>query len=98
MVKWYSMKTTVNLNDDLYKKLVKETVEKYGNTKNLSKLINEKLERAEEMIDRTDSAEIKKRLKILRESAGSWKTGMTGKEYTKEIRRGWSKRLKAVGL
>ncbi|MDE1863577.1 MAG: hypothetical protein KGI33_11790 [Thaumarchaeota archaeon] len=53
------MKTTVNLNDDLYKKLVKETVEKYGNTKNLSKLINEKLERAEEMIDRTDSAEIK---------------------------------------
>ncbi|MDE1767026.1 MAG: hypothetical protein KGI27_12270 [Thaumarchaeota archaeon] len=92
------MKTTVNLDDDLYKKLVKETVEKYGNTKNLSKLINEKLARAEEIADRTDPSEIKRRLKILRESAGSWKIKTSGKEYVREIRQGWSKRLKPVGL
>jgi len=92
-----SMKTTVNLDDELYKKLVKETVEKYGNTKNLSKLINEKL-RAQGIDDSTDSSQIRKRLKILRESAGSWKTKQSGKEYTKQIRQGWNKRLKTVGL
>jgi hypothetical protein len=93
-----TMKTTVNLDDDLYKKLVKETVEKYGNTKKLSKLINEKLERAEGLVDRTNSDEIKRRLKILRESAGSWKIKEIGKEYVKKIRKGWSKRLATAGL
>lgn len=92
------MKTTVNLDDDLYKKLVKETVEKYGNTKNLSRLINEKLGRAEGIADKEDSAEIKRRLKILRESAGGWKGKQSGKEYTKKIRQDWGKRLKTVGL
>ncbi len=92
------MKTTINLNDDLYKRLVKETVERYGNTKNLSKLINEKLGKAEGLGGATDSDEIKSRLKILRESAGSWKTDESGKEYVKEIRRGWGKRLKRADL
>ena len=92
------MKTTVNLDDDLYEKLVKEAVEKYGNTKNLSKLINEKLERSEGTAHGIDSGEIKRRLKILRESAGGWKGKESGKEYVKEMRRGWSKRLKATGL
>jgi hypothetical protein len=56
-------------------------------TQNLSKLINEKLERADDVVGRADSDEIKRRLKILRESVGSWKTGESGKEYVKEIRR-----------
>lgn len=34
-------KTTIILEDDIYKKLVKEAVEKYGTTRTLSKLINE---------------------------------------------------------
>ncbi|MDE1831928.1 MAG: hypothetical protein KGI02_06090 [Thaumarchaeota archaeon] len=93
-----TMKTTVNLDDDLYKKLVKETVEKYGNTKNLSKLINEKLERAEGIAVRENSDEVKRRLKILRENAGGWKGRERGKEYVKEMRHGWSKRLKTAGL
>ena len=37
------VKTTVLLDDDLYRKLVKESVEKYGSTKKLSRLINDKL-------------------------------------------------------
>jgi predicted CopG family antitoxin len=37
------VKTTVMLDDDLYRRLVKESIEKYGSTKKLSKLINEKL-------------------------------------------------------
>jgi hypothetical protein len=92
------LKTTVNLNDDLYKRLVKETVERYGNTKNLSRLINEKLGRAEGLGGTIDSDEKKSRLKILRDSAGSWKIDESGKEYVKEIRRGWGKRLKRSGL
>ncbi len=37
------VKTTIILDDELYKELVKEALEKYGSTRKLSKLINEKL-------------------------------------------------------
>jgi|YelNatPaOPRAMG01_1025707.scaffolds.fasta_scaffold206906_2 hypothetical protein len=37
------MKTTIILDDDLYKQLVQEALEKYGTTRKLSLLINEKL-------------------------------------------------------
>jgi predicted CopG family antitoxin len=37
------VKTTIILDDELYKKLVQEALEKYGTTKKLSQLINEKL-------------------------------------------------------
>ena len=40
---WRIMKTTVILDDDLYKQLVQEALEKYGTTRKLSLLINEKL-------------------------------------------------------
>lgn len=94
------VKTTVNLRDDIYKKLVREAVEKYGNTKNLSRLINEKLEKAEGEIraSKVDSDEVRKRLKIVQESAGSWKIRKSGKQYVKEIRAGWKGRLKKMGL
>jgi len=91
------VKTTVNLREDIYKKLVREAVEKYGNTKNLSKLINEKLEKAEnKTFGKPDSDQIRKRLNIVKESAGSWKIRKTGKEYVKEIRAGWKRRLKEM--
>jgi len=37
------MKTTIILDDDLYRELVQEALEKYGTTRKLSLLINEKL-------------------------------------------------------
>lgn len=37
------VKTTIILDDELYKRLVQEALEKYGSTKKLSQLINEKL-------------------------------------------------------
>ncbi len=37
------VKTTIILEDDLYKELVREALEKYGTTRKLSKLINDKL-------------------------------------------------------
>lgn len=40
------MKTTVIIEDKLYQKLVAEAVKKYGNTKNISKLLNDILREA----------------------------------------------------
>lgn len=37
------VRTTVVIEDDLYRKLVEESVKRYGSTRKLSKLINEKL-------------------------------------------------------
>ena len=34
------MRTTINLEDEIYKKLVNESIEKYGNTKKLSEVLN----------------------------------------------------------
>jgi len=53
------VKTTILLDDDLYRRLVKEAVEQYGTTKKLSKLINEKLRQAPRATDHT-----KKRLTV----------------------------------
>lgn len=94
------VKTTINLDDELYKKLVKEAVERYGKARSFSKLINEKLRKAEGIVlkDLSDDEEIKRRLEIVRRSAGSWKIKETGAEYVRKIRGGWSKRLKRMGL
>ena len=40
------VKTTVILDDDLYRRLVEEAIERYGSTRTLSRLINEKLREA----------------------------------------------------
>lgn len=37
------VKTTINLDDDIYAEIVKESIEKYGSTKNISKIINQRL-------------------------------------------------------
>lgn len=46
MVKWLSgemVKTTILLDDDLYRRAVSESVRRYGNTRSLSVVINELL-------------------------------------------------------
>ena len=40
------VKITIILDDDLYKELVEEAIKKYGGTKKLSLIINEKLRQA----------------------------------------------------
>lgn len=39
------IKTTVLIDEDLYKKLVMKSIEKHGSTKNMSKLLNEILKK-----------------------------------------------------
>ena len=37
------VKTTINLDDEIYAEIIKESIEKYGSTKNMSKIINQQL-------------------------------------------------------
>ena len=37
------VKTTINLDDEIYAEIIKESIEKYGSTKNMSKIINQRL-------------------------------------------------------
>ncbi len=37
------VKTTINLDDELYTDIIKESIEKYVSTKNISKIINQRL-------------------------------------------------------
>ena len=37
------VKTTINLDGEIYAEIIKESIEKYGSTKNMSKIINQRL-------------------------------------------------------
>ena len=39
----FMVKTTINLDDEIYAEIIKESIEKYGSTKNMSKIINQRL-------------------------------------------------------
>lgn len=86
-------KTTINLDDELYKKLVKEALEKYGTTRTLSKLINEKLRKAETA---ASGIEKRKKLDIVERTFGSWGPGPSGKEYVRKLRNESAKRMKRL--
>lgn len=70
------VKTTINIDTEVYRLLIEEAVEKYGTTKTLSKIINEKLKgrRAKESLD------------IVKETAGMWKLKESGYEYARKMR------------
>jgi phosphopantetheinyl transferase (holo-ACP synthase) len=80
------VKTTINLDTQVYRALVEEALERYGTTKTLSRLINEKLR---SKINRKDRD-------IVKETAGMWTIKETGVEYTRRIRAGWRKRERRV--
>jgi len=71
------VKTTINLDTEVYRTLVTEALEKYGTTKTLSRLINEKLKNASKRPADED---------IVKKTAGLWEIKETGSEYTRRIR------------
>lgn len=79
----YMVKTTIVLEDDLYKELVKEALEKYGTTRKLSKLINEKLRKA--MYSKIEIEEKSLRIKLGKKLAPE--------EIEKIVEEGWSEVL-----
>jgi len=58
------VKTTVLLDDDIYQKLVKESIEKYGTTKKISYLINQKLRKLEILEEHLKERKTRKRLTV----------------------------------
>jgi hypothetical protein len=81
------VKTTINLDTQVYRALIKEALEKYGTTKTLSRIINEKL-RSRLGKD--------KDIDIVRETAGMWKTEETGIEYKRRARSETEKRFRRI--
>lgn len=79
----YMVKTTIILEDDLYKELVREALEKYGTTRKLSKLINEKLRK-------TIYNEMEIEEKSLRVKLGK---KLSPEEIEKIAEEGWSEAL-----
>ncbi|MDE1855859.1 MAG: hypothetical protein KGH49_01335, partial [Candidatus Micrarchaeota archaeon] len=71
---------------EVYRELVKEAVEKYGTTKTLSRIINEKLKRARP----------KRGGDIVKRTAGMWKIKETGSEYVRRLRSESEERTKRV--
>ncbi len=77
------VKTTIILDDELYKDLVQESIERYGSTRKLSLLINEKLRRGE-----GGPAGRGERLTI------ELGRKLSSRELERAIDRGWSESLK----
>lgn len=78
------VKTTITLDTEVYKALVEEAIMRYGTTKNLSRLINEKLK----------VSTVRKRRDIVKLTSGLWKLDISGKEYTRKLRSEWEHRTK----
>ena len=72
------VKTTINLEDSIYEEIVKESIEKYGSTKHISMLINQRLRSSSKVQERT-----KKRLTFKVEDE------FANLNPDAEIRKGW---------
>jgi hypothetical protein len=83
-------KTTINLDEELYKKLVEESIKRFGSTKKISFLINEKLRKVE--------AEFPEK-RVVEKTFGLWKGWkISGEKYVKKIRKESEKRLERLGI
>ncbi len=72
------VKTTINLDDEIYAEIVRESIEKYGSTRNMSKIINQRLRNK-----KVDARKSGKRIVFrVREDLASL-------DADSEIRKGW---------
>ncbi|HLH85668.1 MAG TPA: hypothetical protein VKU79_02255 [Thermoplasmataceae archaeon] len=79
----FMVKTTINLDKEIYAEIVKESIEKYGSTKNISKIINQRLRNK-----KADASKSGKRIVFrVREDLASL-------DADNEIRKGWEKSSK----
>jgi len=81
------VKTTIILDDDLYKKLVEEALERYGSTRKLSKMINQKLREAMNMPSSDTGEKVGKKIRIKLGRA------LTPEEIEKLAEEGWNEVL-----
>ena len=93
------VKTTLEIKDEIYRKLVEASVKKYGNTKNISRIANEVIE--EHLKEKSIVMSAKtagKKSDIVEKTFGSWNIKETGKEYVRKMRKGWKKRSKGLEI
>ena len=79
----FMVKTTINLDEEIYAEIIKESIEKYGSTKNMSKIINQRLR------NRTNSTG-KRRRRITFKAKGN----LSSLNADNEIRKGWEESSK----
>jgi hypothetical protein len=84
------VKTTITLEDSLYRRLAKEALDRYGRTRSLSRLINEKL-RSAEMLPKGSAGDIER-------SFGCWATKDTGARYVRKMRLQSEERLRRMNV
>ncbi len=77
------VKTTINLDEDIYEEIVKESIEKYGSTKNISKIINQRLKNR---INPTEKRKSRITFKVSEK--------LSSLEADSEIRAGWKENNK----
>ncbi|MHB1440786.1 MAG: hypothetical protein ACYCSO_07145 [Cuniculiplasma sp.] len=77
------VKTTINLDEEIYAEIVRESVEKYGSTKKMSKIINQLL--------RSRINPTGKRIERITFKA---KENLSSLDADSEIRKGWEENNK----
>ncbi len=79
----FMVKTTINLDKEIYAEIVKESIERYGSTKNISKIINQRLR------NRANTTGKRIRRITFRVSES-----LSSKDADIEIKAGWGERSK----
>ena len=77
------VKTTINLDNEIYAEIVKESIEKYGSTRNMSKIINQRLRTK---INSTGKSKRRITFKV--------KENLSSLDADSEIRKGWEESSK----
>lgn len=81
---------TERLDDELYKRLVEGSIRRFGSTKKISFLINEKLRKVETGLESSGKIVVEK-------TFGLWKNWKISSEnYVRELRKESEKRLKRL--
>jgi hypothetical protein len=86
------VKTTIDLDEEIYKKLIEESTKRFGSAKKISFLINEKLKKAETQLELPKSM-------IAEKTFGLWKDWkISSEKYVRKLRKESEKRLKRLKI
>ena len=86
------VKTTIDLDEEIYKKLVEESTKRFGSAEKISFLINEKLKKAETQLELPKSM-------ITEKTFGLWKDWkISSEKYVRKMRKESEKRLERLKI
>jgi hypothetical protein len=86
------LKTTIDLDEEIYKKLIEESTKRFGSAKKISFLINEKLKKAEMQLELP-------KIMATEKTFGLWKDwNISSEKCVRKIRKESEKRLKRLTI